>query len=118
MVVEQGSHVPKLIHQSEWFRTEYDMKEGDVVLFLKKEGLLNSTYQYGMVKCVEVGRDDKIRTVILKYRNHNESVDRETRRAVRQLIVIHRVDELNIIQELGNIATAVDMRKRMSECCA
>ena len=69
-----------------------------------------------MVKDVEVSRDGKIRTVILKYRNHNEAVDRETRRAVRQLIVIHKVDELNIVSELGNIATAVDMRKRLNGC--
>ena len=111
------SHVPKLMHQPKWFRTEYDMKVGDIVLFLKKEGLLNSTYQYGMVKDVEVSKDGKIRTVILKYRNHQESVDRETRRAVRQLVVIHRVEELNIVQELGSIATAVDVKKRLSGCC-
>ena len=110
------SHVPKLMKQPKWFRTEYDIKVGDVVLFLKKEGLLNSTYQYGMVKSVEVSKDDKIRTVILKYRNHHEAVDRETRWAVRQLVVIHKVDELDIVQELGNIATAVDMRKRMNSC--
>ena len=29
------SHVPNIIHQPKWFRTEYDLKEGDVVLFLK-----------------------------------------------------------------------------------
>ena len=111
------SHVPKLMNQPKWFRTDYDIKVGDIVLFLKKEGLLNSTYQYGMVKSVEVGKDEKIRTVILKYRNHHEAVDRETRRAVRQLVVIHKVDELDIIQELGTIATAVDMKKHLYGCC-
>ena len=109
------SHVPKLMHQPKWFQTEYHIKIGDIVLFLKKEGLLNSTYQYGMVSGVEESRDGKIRTVTLKYRNHNEGVNRETRRAVRQLIVIHKVDELNIIQELGKVATAVDIKKHLMQ---
>ena len=111
-------HVPKLMKQPKWFRTEYDVNQGDIVLFLKKEGLLNTTYQYGIVSDVEKSRDGKIRTVTVRYRNHNESVDRETRRAVRQLIVIHRVDELNIIQELGNIASVVDAKKKCDELSA
>ena len=108
------SHVHKLMPQPKWFKTNYHIKEGDIVLFLKKEGKLNSTYQYGMVKSAEPGRDGRIRKVVLKYRNHTESVDRETCRAVRQLIVIHSVDELNILQELGNIATAADMKKALN----
>ena len=113
------SHVPKLMHHPKWFNSDYHLKEGDVVLFLKKEGLLNETYQYGMVKSVEVGRDQKIRTVVVRYRNYNEDFDRETRRAVRQLIVIHRVDELDIIHELGKIATIADMKRKLlsdAEC--
>ena len=111
------SHVPKLMDHPKWFKTEYHLKEGDIVLFLKKEGLLNETYQYGMVLAVETGRDGKIRTVNVKYRNHNENVDRVTRRAVRQLVMIHRIDELNIIQELGEIAVIADMKKKLSHMC-
>ena len=86
------------------------------MLFLKKEGLLNTTYQYGIVKSVETGRDGKIRTVVVRYRNHNETFDRETRRAVRQLVMIHQVDELDLVFELGNVATVADMKKRLNEC--
>ena len=110
------SHVPKLMNQPKWFNTQFDLAEGDVVLFLKKEGLLNTTYQYGMVKRTELGRDGKIRTVVLKYQNHNETFDRETKRAVRQLVMIHKVDELNIIQELGAIATITDMKRKINKC--
>ena len=42
--------------------------------------------------------------------------DRETRRAVRQLVVIHQVDELDILVELGNIATVADMKRKLNEC--
>jgi hypothetical protein len=68
------------------------------------------------VKSIEVGRDQKVRTAIVRYRNHNEEFDRETRRAVRQLIVIHRVDELDIIHELGKIATMADMKMKLQGC--
>ena len=113
------THVPKLTHRPKWFNSDYHLQEGDLVLFLKKEGLLNETYQYGIVKPVEYGRDQKVRTVLVRYRNHNEDFDRETRRAVRQLIVIHRMDKLDIIHELGKIATIADMKKKLhsdAEC--
>ena len=113
------THVPKLMYHPKWFNSDYHLQEGDLVLFLKKEGLLNETYQYGIVKSVEYGRDQKVRTVVVRYRNHNEDFDRETRRAVRQLIVIHRMDELDIIHELGKIATIADMKKKLqsdAEC--
>ena len=98
-----------------WYKTDYHIQSGDVVLFLKKEGPLNSTYQYGIVKSTEVGRDTKIRCVIVEYRNHNEEFNRETRRAVRELVVIHRVDELSLIQEIGKIATIADVKKRTTD---
>ena len=79
------------------------MKEGDVVLFLKQDSLLSKTYQYGMVASVQESSDGVIRKVNVKYRNANENVDRETFRSVRQLVMIHPVDEIDIIQEINNI---------------
>ena len=67
-----------------------------------------------MIKDAEIGRDGKTRSVIVKYRNHNETFDRETRRAVRELVIIHRVDELNILQELGEIAVFTDMKRKLT----
>ena len=88
------SHVPKLMTHPKWYKTEYHIQTGDVILFLKKEGLLNSTYQYGIIKSTEVGRDTKVRCAIVEYRN-----------------------ELNIIQELVKIATTTDMKKRTADSC-
>ena len=48
--------------------------------------------------------DNVIRSVVLRYRNATESVDRTTTRSVRTIVVIHRLDELNIMEELGNAA--------------
>ena len=42
------SHVPKLMEQPKWFRSDRDVKICDVVLFTKNEGSVENTYQYRM----------------------------------------------------------------------
>ena len=98
------SHVPKLMDQPKWHKTDRDMKICDVVLMLKQEGELSSTYQYGMVHELEKDKDGVIRKVQIKYRNSTENQDRFTWRSVRNLIIIHPVDELSITEELAKSA--------------
>ena len=64
-----------------------------------------NTYQYGMVHEIELSRDGLIEKVVIKYRNSSENIDHFTTRAVRDLVLIHPVDEIHIMGELGNIAT-------------
>jgi hypothetical protein len=106
------SHVPKLVDQPKWFKSDRDLKVGDVVLFLKQESELCNTYQYGMVHSLVVGRDGLIRKVEVRYRNSSESADRFTWRATRSLVMIHPIDEITIMQELGEVAAAVDADRR------
>ena len=87
-------------------------------MFLKKEREFAGNYQYGIVKDVEVSRDQKIRKVLVEYVNSNETVRRETRRSVRELVVIHPVDELGIVRELGEIATWVGIKRKVSSTCS
>ena len=106
-------HVPKMVNQPKWFTNQEDMKVGDIVLFRKDDKVLSSTYQYGMVaEVMPTDGDGLIRKVKIRYRNHNEDTDRYTFRAVRQLVVIHHVDETNLVQELGEIACAADAKLR------
>ena len=93
------SFVPKLMEQPKWFKSERDVKIGDVVLFLKNEGFTNN-YQYGMIHGVQRSEDGLIRKVIVKYRNANEETDRFTWRAVRSLVLIHPIDEINLAEKL------------------
>ena len=109
------SHVPKLVNQPKWYNSDEHLKEGDVVLFLKHDSILSSTYQYGMVKSTEAGDDGVIRKVHIKYRNHNEKRDRETFRSVRQLVVIHRVDELDLAKELHDVCEIANSILRKEE---
>ena len=94
------SCVPSLIRQPKWFKTTENLRVGDVVLFLKNENELESHYQYGMVSKLHTGADGLTRAVDVDYQNHNEKVKRRTKRSVRNLVVIHHIDEVGVSQEL------------------
>ena len=102
------------MHHPKWFQTDRDIKVGDVVLFSKQESQLSSTYQYGMISDLSRSSDDKICKATARYRNSTEAVDRFTNRAVQQLIAIHPVDKLNMMEELGQIATFGDMQYKLT----
>ena len=95
------SYVPLLMSQPKWFKSDRDTKTGDVVLFLKSDKQFDKQYQYGIVANVKVSRDGKIREIEIEYLNHNENTKRRTIRGVRDVVVIHPVDELGIMQELS-----------------
>jgi hypothetical protein len=46
----------------------------------------------------------KIRQIEVEYHNSNENVKRRTNRGVRDVVVIHPVDELGIIRELNSLS--------------
>ena len=72
-----------------WFDTERDVQKGDVVFFLKDKGVLHSEYKYGMIEDIKVSKDGRIRSVTM----------------LRTLLIIHRVDEVDLFEELGNAVT-------------
>ena len=48
-----------------WFSTDHDIKICDVVLFLKQDGVLSNSYQYGMVNEIVPSKDGIICKVIV-----------------------------------------------------
>ena len=98
------------MRQPKWFMSDRDTKVGDVVLFLKSDKEFDRQYQYGMVKSVTVDKDGKIRKLAVEHRNSNENTSRSTIRGTRDVAVIHPVDELGIILELGGIAKLGDLQ--------
>lgn len=83
-------------------------------MFLKKKGSLVGNYKFGIIESVEISSDGKIRIANVKYRNHKEGISRTTWRTVRELVMIHLGDELNLMQELGEIVTYTDMKCRLA----
>ena len=104
-----AGHARKLVSQHKWFRSDENLKPGDIVLFLKKEASFGSNYQYGMIDSVEFTRDNKVRKVVVRYRNHDSNTDTFTERAARSLVVIHRLDETNIMEEIGEVSRLVEL---------
>ena len=102
------SYVPTLIERPKWHKTELHIAVGDVVLFLKSEKEFDLQYQYGMVSKVYEGRDNLIRKVDVDYQNSTEGVKRSTQRGVRDLVIIHSVDELDIYEILHELVQSSD----------
>jgi len=95
------SHVLKLTKQKKWLSTSDVIKVGDIVLFLKHDSKISSTYQYGLVVGVEFGSDGLVRRANVRYKKSNEDIFRETRRSTRTLVIIKRVVEVDLFYELG-----------------
>lgn len=97
---------PKLVPHPKWFKSDDDLKVGDIVLFDKAEGsLVDGEYHFGIVEDSYLSKDNQVRTVKLRYRNAEEATGyRTTIRAARGLVVIHRVDEIDLMEEVGNAA--------------
>ena len=101
------SALPKLIPRPKWFKNDVDMKCGNIILFNKAEGSIAGEYKFGIVKECHFSSDGKIRSVTIRYRNASEGIDRTTKRAVRSLVIIHRVNEIDLMEELGKAALDV-----------
>ena len=97
------SFVPTLMPQPKWFTSSADIHVGDVILFLKSDKEFEKLYQYGIIRNLKHGKDGLVREVVVEYHNHNENVKRLTTRGVREIVVIHPVDELGLVRELNNL---------------
>ena len=100
---------PELIEKPVNWKSGDNVKVGDVVLFRKSEGSVGpGTYQYGIILSVDVSADGVVRNAKVKYRNADEGKDRTTDRNVKSLILIHKVDELDIMKEMFDASLYVD----------
>lgn len=101
-------HVPKLMKHQKWFASD-KINVGDIILFTKTDSVISKSYTYGIVKNLEFGRDGKPRKATIRYRNENEKVWRETNRAVRSLVIIHHIDDWDVMKDLGEMALKIDL---------
>ena len=98
------SYVPLLVDQPKWFISDRSVAVGDVVLILKSDKVFDLQYQYGIVVKTIESKDGIIRSVEVEYQNAGEDAKRRTTRGVRELVVIHPVDELSLSEELYDLA--------------
>ena len=101
--VWRESLVPKLMYQPKWFRSDRDLKIGDLVYFRKTESRLDGKWIIGRISSVETGRDGLIRVVDVKYQNYGEAQPRTTSRTVRQLVKLWSVEEQHVADDLAEL---------------
>ena len=104
----RDSVVPKLILKPKWFKTDHHLQPGDLVYYEKDSGKATSPWVMGMVQQVERGRDGLIREATIVYRNHGETFNRVTNRAVRSLVKIFSIDEGCIQEDLAEVQRRID----------
>ena len=103
--------IPKLMRVPKWFKTDKDLKDGDIVYFQKRESELGSgKWIIGQVENVTKGKDGLIREASIRYQNHNENHSRITDRAVRKLVKLFSIDDASIQQEMQEVE---DMLKEL-----
>jgi len=89
---------------SKWFASSYEPKPGDIVIFMKDEKdkvLGEPLWRTGRITSVVRSKDEKVRTIIIEYKNAKETVFRETRRSVRRVAVLHKEGDLELVEELN-----------------
>ena len=102
-------YVPKLIHQPKWHKGDVDLKEGDLVYMQKEaDNVLSSKWIMGVVDQVILGRDKRVRRVIVKYQNHQEDKPRLTDRSVRKLVKIYDIDEYVLQDDVAELIRRLD----------
>ena len=83
--------------QPKWYKSDRDSNVGDVVLFLKSEKIRQAI---PIRHCYRsTGKQGgKIGEIEVEYQKHNENIKQCTIRGVREIMVIHPVDELDMHQ--------------------
>ena len=104
-----NTYVPRLIYRpSKWNKGDDELHIGDLVYFQKSpDKKVSSTWIIGMVEQLPVGRDGKVRKVLIKYQNHGETQPRITERAIRTLVKIYDVEEYILQEDLQELLNRV-----------
>lgn len=87
-----------------WRKGGYEPKPDDIVIFTKEEKdrvLGEPVWRTGRISETVRSGDGKVRSVVIQYKNPNESVYRNTHRSVRKIAVLHKEGELELVEELN-----------------
>ena len=85
----------ELVPQPKWFKNDVDLKVNDIVLYIHKESTHASEHYWRLGRVKEIKSDKKPTKVLIEYKNVNEKKFRTTERMTRELVVVHKVDDLD-----------------------
>ena len=96
--------VPKLLFKPKWFKTEKELKVGDLVYFPRAESKLDKKWMMGVVDSVEHGRDGLIRMVDIRYKNASQNIFQMTNRTIRKVVKVWGIEDIHLDEDLAEVA--------------
>ena len=88
-------NVFELIPQPKWYKNDADLKVDDIVMYVHKESAYTSDHYWRLGRVKEIIAKTKPVKAIIEYKNVGEMEFRTTERTTRELVVIHKVDDLD-----------------------
>ena len=101
-----AKNLAEFVPRTKWFKSE-DIREGDLVYFIKSESKFGHDWQLAEVDKV-YGNKFPLE-VSVRYKNSTEEIWRYSDRVARDLVVIHYVDELepNTLSHAEEVASSL-----------
>ena len=95
-----------------WFRSDPDLELGNIVVFQKRgpeQAIGTPVWTVGRIVNVKISATDgRVREVEVEYKNASEKTWRSTHRAARAVAVLHREEDLEVLQGLNAAAREAD----------
>ena len=95
-----------------WFRSDPDLELGNIVVFQKRgpeQAIGSPVWTIGrIVNVTKSAADGRVREVEVEYKNASEKTWRVTHRAARAVAVLHREEDLEVLQGLNAAARDAD----------
>ena len=92
----------KIMFQPKWWNQERDLKEEDIVVFKKKDSILEHEWTLGKIDQLISGRVGLARRAVVKYRNTDENTWRTTDRSLRRLVKLWSLDDQNLEEDIAS----------------
>ena len=112
--------IQKYIPRShQWTKTSYQPKKGDIVIFVKAENeiaLGSKVWKIGRIVETVTSKDGLIRQITVQYKAAGEKTFRETTKTPRQLAVIHKESEselIEVLNEASRMANLVSIKRSL-----
>lgn len=82
---------PHLVPSFRWKKEQRNVRPGDVVL-LKDASLLSKKFKMGIVSECKEGKDGRVRSIKVKYKNEDKKSFTEVERSIHNVVVVVPVD--------------------------
>ena len=90
---------PSLLYQHKWHSAQRDLQVGDVVL-VSDSNSLRGTYKLALVNATHPGKDGRVRTVTVSYKNYRVGESIKEYRGVKDVTVRRSVQRLVLLSPI------------------